>query len=147
MLCSRVKLPASLFSMERIRTLSRPHGRPGVRSGKGSQYLSPGIIEKSFGSSERGWKPRKTHYRLLVNFAHTDSLVCDLNRTPIVMAKHGGSCGHFSGISTCGRTSPETVSHPQRQSLQTPCKISLAVYVIVTNKRLQPLTMFSARPA
>ena len=49
------------------------------------------------------------------------SLVCDLNRTPIVMAKHGGSCVHFSGISTCGRT-------------------SLPVYVIVTNKRLQPLT-------
>ena len=67
-------------------------------------------------------------------------LVCDLNRTPIVMAKHGGPCVHFSGISTCGRTSPETVSHPQRQPLPTPCKISLAVYVIVTNKRLQPLT-------
>ena len=31
----------------------------------------------------------------------------------IVMAKHGGSCVHFSGISTCGRTSRETVSHPQ----------------------------------
>ena len=69
-------------------------------------------------------------------------LVCDLNRTPIVMAKrgHGGSCVHFSGISTCGRTSPETVSHPQRQPLQTPYKISLPVCVVVTNKRLQPLT-------
>ena len=66
-------------------------------------------------------------------------LVCDLNRTPIVMAKHGGSCVHFSGISTCGRTSPETVSHPQRQPLPTACKISLPVYVIVTNKRLQLL--------
>ena len=42
------------------------------------------------------------------------SLVCDLNRTPIVMAKHGGSCVHFSGISTCRRTSRKTVSHPQR---------------------------------
>ena len=57
----------------------------------------------------------------------------------IVMAKHGGSCVHFSGISTCGRTSPETVSHPQRQPLPTACKISLPVYVIVTNKRLQLL--------
>ena len=35
-------------------------------------------------------------------------LVCDLNRTPVVMAKHGGPCVHFSGISTCGRTSRET---------------------------------------
>ena len=68
------------------------------------------------------------------------SLVCDFNRTPSVMAKHRGSCVHFSGISTCGRTSPETVSHPQRQPLPTPYKISLPVYVIVTNKRLQPLT-------
>ena len=50
-------------------------------------------------------------------------LVCDLNRTPIVIAKHGGSCVHFSGISTCGRTSPETVSHPQRQPLPTPCNL------------------------
>ena len=43
----------------------------------------------------------------------------------IVMAKHGGSCVHFSGISTCGRTSRETVSHPQRQPLPTPYKIFL----------------------
>ena len=42
---------------------------------------------------------------------------------PIVMTKHGGSCVHFSGISTCGRTSRETVSHPQRQPLPTPYKI------------------------
>ena len=70
----------------------------------------------------------------------TALLVCDLNRTPIVMAKHRGSRVHFTGISTCGRTSPETVSHPQRQPLPTPCKISLPVYVILTNKRLQPLT-------
>ena len=54
----------------------------------------------------------------------------------IVMAKHGGSCVHFSGISTCGRTSRETVSHSQRQPLPTPHKIALPV----TNKRLQPLT-------
>ena len=66
-------------------------------------------------------------------------LVCDLNRTPIVMAKHGGSCVHSSGISTCGRTSPETVSHPQRQPLPTAYKVSLPFYVIVTNKRLQLL--------
>ena len=51
--------------------------------------------------------------------------------------QHGGSCVHFSGISTCRRTSPETVSHPQRQPLPTAYKISLPVYVIVTNKRLQ----------
>ena len=67
-------------------------------------------------------------------------LVCDLNRTPIVMAKHGGSCVHFSGISTCGRTSRETVSHTQYPPLPTLCKISLPIYVIVTNKLLQPLT-------
>ena len=67
-------------------------------------------------------------------------LVCDLNRTPIVMAKHGGSCVHFSGISTCGRTSRETVSHSQRPSSATLYKISLPIYVIVTNKMLQPLT-------
>ena len=65
-------------------------------------------------------------------------LVCDLNQ--IVMAKHGGSCVHFSGISTCGRTSRETVSHSQRQPFPTPHKIALPVYVTVTNKRLQPLT-------
>ena len=58
----------------------------------------------------------------------------------IVMAKHGGSCVHFSGISTCGRTSRETVSHSQRQPLPTPHKIALPVYVTVTNKRMQPLT-------
>ena len=29
-------------------------------------------------------------------------LVCDLNRTPVVMAKYGGSSVHFSGISTWG---------------------------------------------
>ena len=68
------------------------------------------------------------------------SLVCDLNRTPIVTAKHGGTCVHFSGISTCGRTSRETVSHPQHAPLPTLCKISLPVYVMVTNERLQPLT-------
>ena len=67
-------------------------------------------------------------------------LVCDLNRTPIVMAKHGGPCVHFSGISTCGRTSRETVSHPQHAPLPILCKISLPVHVIVTNGRLQPLT-------
>ena len=58
----------------------------------------------------------------------------------IVMAKHGGSCVHFSGISTCGRTSRETVSHPQCPPLPTLCKISLPIYVIVTNKLLEPLT-------
>ena len=58
----------------------------------------------------------------------------------IVMAKHGGSCVHFSRISTCGRTSRETVSHPQCPPLPTLCKISLPIYVIVTNKLLQPLT-------
>ena len=58
----------------------------------------------------------------------------------IVMAKHGGSCVHFSGISTCGRTSRETVSHPQCPPLPTLCKISLPIYVIVTNKLLQLLT-------
>ena len=57
------------------------------------------------------------------------------------MAKHGGSCVHFSGISTCGRTSRrETVSHPQCPPLPTLCKISLPICVIVTNKLLQPLT-------
>ena len=58
----------------------------------------------------------------------------------IVMAKHGGSCVDFSGISTCGRTSRETVSHPQCPPLPTLCKISLPIYVIVTNELLQPLT-------
>ena len=58
----------------------------------------------------------------------------------IVMAKHGGSCVHFSGISTCGRTSRETVSYPQCPPLPTLCKISLPIYVIVTKKLLQPLT-------
>ena len=40
----------------------------------------------------------------------------------IVMAKHGRSCVHFSEISTCGRTSRETVSHPQCPPLPTLCK-------------------------
>ena len=53
-----------------------------------------------------------------------------------VMAKHGGPCVHFSGISTCGRTSRETVSHPQHAPLPILCKISLPVHVIVTNGRL-----------
>ena len=74
------------------------------------------------------------------NWSHTHAwLLCDLNRAPIAMAKHGGSCIHFSGISPCERTSRETVSHPQRPPLPTLYKISLSVYVIVTNKRLQPL--------
>ena len=63
------------------------------------------------------------------------SLVCDLNRTQVVMAIRGGSCVHFSGISTCGRTPRETVSYPQRPPLPTLYKISLPVYVIVTDKR------------
>ena len=67
-------------------------------------------------------------------------LVCDLNRTPIVTAKHGGPCVHFSGISTCRRTSRETVSHPQHAPLPTLCKIYSPVYVIMTNERLQPVT-------
>ena len=37
----------------------------------------------------------------------------------IVMAKNGGSCVNFSGISTCGRTPRETVSHPQSPPLPT----------------------------
>ena len=71
----------------------------------------------------------KTHYWCAILIAHQ-----------IVMAKHGGSCVHFSGISTCGRTSRETVSHPQCPPLLTLCKISLPIYVIVTNKLLEPLT-------
>ena len=67
-------------------------------------------------------------------------VVCLIGVHQIVMAKHGGSCVHFSGISTCGRTSRETVSHPQCPPLPTLCKISLPIYVIVTNKLLQPLT-------
>ena len=67
--------------------------------------------------------------------------VCDLSRTPVVMAlKRGGSCVHFSGISTYGWTSQEIVSNPQHPPLPTLYKISLPVYVIVANKRLQPLT-------
>ena len=51
-------------------------------------------------------------------YLHVSKLmVCDLNRRSIVMAKHGGSCVHFSGISTCGTTSRQTVSHPQRPPL------------------------------
>ena len=88
------------------------------------------------------WLPRNTQTLKWPGFwwAKITLLVCDLNRTPIVMAKHGGPGVHFSGISTCGRTSRETVSHPQRPPLPTLYKISLPVYVIVTNKRLQPLT-------
>ena len=52
-------------------------------------------------------------------------LVCDLNHTPAVMAKRGSSCVHFAGIATCGRTSWETVSHPQCPPLPTLYKISL----------------------
>ena len=74
---------------------------------------------------------------LLVNLFHWCAI---LIAHQIVMAKHGGSCVHFSGISTCGRTSRETVSHPQCPPLPTLCKISLPIYVIVTNKLLQPLT-------
>ena len=56
------------------------------------------------------------------------------------MAKHGDSCVHFPGISTCERTSRVTIfSHPQHPPLPTLYKISLPVYVFVTNKRLQPI--------
>ena len=68
------------------------------------------------------------------------SLVCDLNHTPVVMAKRGGACVHFSGISTGGRTSRETASHPPRPPLLTLYKMFLPVYIIITNKRLQTLT-------
>ena len=82
----------------------------------------------------------------LVYYSETDFssgwLVCDLNRTSIVMAKHGISCVHFSGISTYGRTSRETVSHPQRPPLPTLYKTYLPVYVIVQingcNRQQQP---------
>ena len=76
----------------------------------------------------------KSYYFYILGVSH-------LNRTPIVMAKHRCSCVHFSGISTCGRTSRETVSHPQCPPLPTIYKMSLPVYVIVTNKWLQPLTI------
>ena len=56
------------------------------------------------------------------------------------MAKHGGPCVQFSGISTCRRTSRETVSHPLHPPLPTLSKISLPVYIIVINERLKPLT-------
>ena len=88
------------------------------------------------------WLPRQLHGPdcFTVSIFRMFLLVCDLNRTPIVMANHGGPCVHFSGISTCGRTSGETVSHPQHPPLPTLCKISLPVYVIATNEQLQPLT-------
>ena len=46
----------------------------------------------------------------------------------------------FQESPLAGKTSRETVSHPQHPPLPTLCKISLSVYVIVTNGRLQPLT-------
>ena len=61
----------------------------------------------------------KTLHTKLPVCPNSYSSVCDLNRTPIVMAKHGGSCVHFSGIPTCERTSRDTVSHPQRPPLPT----------------------------
>ena len=83
-----------------------------------------------------------TRYRSRVSKWHTpnDIWCAILIAHQIVMAKHGGSCVHFSEISTCGRTSRETVSHPQCPPLPTLCKISLPIYVIMTNKLLQPLT-------
>ena len=70
----------------------------------------------------------KTHqYRLF------PALVC-------MLWQNMEACVHFSGISTCGRTLGETVSHPQHAPLPTLFKISLPVYVIVTNERLQPFT-------
>ena len=67
-------------------------------------------------------------------------LVCDLNRTPNCYGKTWRFLCPFFRISTCGRTSRETVSHPQCPPLPTLCKISLSIYVIVKNKMLQPLT-------
>ena len=61
-------------------------------------------------------------------------LVCDLN----YYGKTWRPLCPFSGIATCGRTSRETVSHPQHAPLPTLCKTSLPIYV--TNERLQPLT-------
>ena len=62
--------------------------------------------------SFRWWGSETRHCLIIL-------LVCDLNRTPIVMAKHGGPCVPFSGISTCGRTSRETVLYPQHAPLPT----------------------------
>ena len=84
------------------------------------------------GKHTPGCSPLSLHQLLIQSLQHIPSsgyivfasfLVCDLNRTPIVMAKHGGPCVHFSGISTCGATSRETVSHPQHPPLPTLCKI------------------------
>ena len=66
-------------------------------------------------------------------------LMYDLNRTPIVMAKHGGSRVHFSGISTCERTSREIVSHPQRPPLGF-CTKYLYPSTLFWQIKLKPLT-------
>ena len=77
---------------------------------------------------------------IVVFFLFMSLFVCDLNRTPVVIAKYGCSCVHISGISTCRKSSRETVSHPQRPPLQTLYKISVPVHVIVTNNLL-PLSL------
>ena len=70
----------------------------------------------------------------------THLLVCDLNRTPNCYGKTWRFlCPFFRNLHLL-RTSRETVSHPQCPPLPTLCKISLPIYVIVTNKLLQPLT-------
>ena len=58
----------------------------------------------------------------------------------IVMAKHGGSCVHFSGISTCGNLARDCFTSTASTVTNSVQNISLPVYVFVTNTRLQPLT-------
>ena len=54
--------------------------------------------------------------------SHCNILVCDFSRTPVVMARHRCSCVHFS------------------RNLHLREKLEINVYVIVANKRLQPIT-------
>ena len=56
------------------------------------------------------------------NMIHINSFLdFDLNRTPNCYGKTWRFLCPFSGISTCGRTSRETVSHPQCPPLPTLC--------------------------
>ena len=84
--------------------LVRQNKRLMSNTNSGLRYPLEEASKTAFSGLVQHW----VHYRLFCLIAHQ-----------IVMAKHGGSCVHFPGISTCGRTSRETVSHPQCPPLPT----------------------------
>ena len=104
------------------------------------QHIHHELTTSNFTGNNRVWDQ---YVFKRISVSNTERSTWDIWCAILIIAHQlldTGSCVHFSGISTCGRTSHETVSHPQCPPLPTLCKVSLPIYVIVTNKLLQPLT-------